>query len=943
MNHDPTCPPNLENDVSASSMESILDELADRLQSGENLDIESYCLRYPQHATKIRELEPTLRAMRAFAEVRQNAAEPEFDCPYETLGDFRILKEIGRGGMGVVYEAEQVSLGRRVALKVLPFAAVLDQRQLQRFRNEAQAAAMLKHSNIVTVYSVGTERGVHFYAMELVQGKSLCEVISELKSSGGASRPDFCTDEPWAEGGRSRSSETTPRMALSTEEDPKSDEYFRNVARLIHAVAEALDYAHGQGVVHRDIKPSNLLLDGRGHVSIADFGLAQFQNEHNLTMSGDVLGTIRYMSPEQADGKKLLDHRTDIYSLGLVLYELLVLRPAWNGTDRRQLLRQITESEPAAPRKVRPSIPVDLETITLKAIVKEPESRYLSGREFADDLRRFLDHRPIHAHRASEWERVRRWVRRNPLITTLAASIVGLLMLLASVASWSAIRQAKLAEEALQRYDEAITNNYAISVASAYQAWHDGDLDYVETLLAPQIEKHRQSGSTSFELMHLWNRIQTAGDAPRTLQVQREQLVAISPDARRLANIDDEGGIQFWDLESLQFMDSFQVATQDRITAASFSASGNMFAVGTMRGDIFIVLRTEMNIVKTASVEPYQVVDLEFAPDDSSLACADRGGNIWLWKLSPVGVAMDGRILDRFGQRPARSSVAFAPSGDSLVASGGWAPALARVWTLSNNELEKSLLVSPDLHSVVPIGFSRSGHLLVTAGKSVKIWNTSDWSMVERFETDSRSVRSVDISPDESVVVATDGGLIYRFDIRARRDLDPIRAHRSGIDVVRFSATDDSLVSSDMDGSIKIWPRETWAAGVAPQAPSGKFVGVCFGGQSPNARLLISCGQTSLLGRPHGQLSILDLDGRTRQSLREDTRIYFSVAACPTNPNLAAVAVGQQSGSWAIELWDLQHSQLKGVLTGHEHLIYDLEFSPDGRLLSLDRFPRISN
>ena len=335
--------------------------------------------------------------------------------------------------MGVVYEAVQISLGRQVALKVLPFAAALDGKQLQRFKNEAQAAAHLHHTNIVPVFAVGCERGVHYYAMQYIDGQTLAAMIRELRQLTGLETVDR-TDAAglvaklaselvsghWAPARRGTKQEqptgpyappsqapeapanetTPPPVAPSTERSTKSQAFFRTVANLGVQAAEALEYAHQLGVVHRDIKPANLLVDVRGNLWITDFGLAHCQSQAGLTMTGDLVGTLRYMSPEQALAKRVVvDHRTDIYSLGVTLYELLTLEPAFKGGDRQELLRQIAFEEPRPPRRLNGAIPRELETIALKAMEKNPLERYATAQELADDLRRFLMHEPIRARR----------------------------------------------------------------------------------------------------------------------------------------------------------------------------------------------------------------------------------------------------------------------------------------------------------------------------------------------------------------------------------------------------------------------------------------------------------------------------------------------------------------------------------------------------------------
>jgi serine/threonine protein kinase len=356
--------------------------------------------------------------------------------PGTPLGDFRIIREIGRGGMGVVYEAEQLSLGRRIALKILPFALTLDPRQLQRFKNEARAAAHLHHQHIVPIYSVGCERGVHFYAMQYVEGQSLAAVLQELRRQAGHEGPG-----PAIEHGLSTVVDRGPGGATQTGASASSilhppASLFHAVARLGVQAAEALENAHVFGVVHRDVKPGNLLLDVHGHLWVTDFGLAQFHQDAALTLTGDVLGTLRYMSPEQALAKRgLVDHRTDLYSLGATLYELLTLKPTYSGRDREELLRQMTFEEPCPPRRVNPAIPVDLETIVLKAMARDVEERYATARDLAEDLRRFLEHRPIRARPPSLVEKATKWMQRHRAVVTSAVAALLLTVAALSVAT----------------------------------------------------------------------------------------------------------------------------------------------------------------------------------------------------------------------------------------------------------------------------------------------------------------------------------------------------------------------------------------------------------------------------------------------------------------------------------------------------------------------------
>jgi serine/threonine-protein kinase len=479
-----------------------VDELAEdfvgRYRRGEHPSISEYTRRYPELASQIGEMLQALVLMEELGpdggkriDAAEGGAGPE--PQYRQLGEYRILREVGRGGMGVVYEAEQEALGRHVALKVFSAPPLADRTHVERFRREAQAAARLHHSNIVPVYGVGEQAGVHYYAMQFIRGQGLDQVLVELRQlrdgklaadSRAASAPldanrlsMTLAQRLWASGGgvgdqesgnRSQESEigsqesgvrgqksdaghqldNKPKSsdasslksgAEAVTDGPKSGStqlrsatdssltYFQSVARIGMHVAEALACAHAHGVLHRDIKPSNLLLDTEGAVWVTDFGLAKAEGMDELTHTGDIVGTLRYMAPERFSGES--DPRSEVYSLGLTLYELLTLRAAFEETDRHRLIQQITQTEPPRPRKLERTVPADLETIVLKASAREPERRYQSATEMAEDLRCFLADRPIQARRASSFERIWRWCRRNPALATATGSALAFFLM----------------------------------------------------------------------------------------------------------------------------------------------------------------------------------------------------------------------------------------------------------------------------------------------------------------------------------------------------------------------------------------------------------------------------------------------------------------------------------------------------------------------------------
>ncbi len=399
--------------------------------------------------------------------------EPDHEWTTKPIGDFQIIGELGRGGMGVVYEAVQMSLGRHVALKVLPFASGLDEVRLQRFRNEAHAAAALHHTNIVPVYAVGNDRGVHYYAMQMIAGRTLADVIDDVRSSRSGSPSHSGSVVPIpppprsgskAPSSRARSiandsTQTAPMRSgtvsniYGTIDGSNRQRYFQSAVRMVHQAAVALDYAHQYGVVHRDIKPANLLLDGAGKVWVTDFGLAQIQeHDSQLTRTGDPMGTLRYMSPEQATGNRaIIDHRTDVYSLGVTLYELLTLEPAIRGEGYREMLNQVVEHEPLAPKVVEPKLPVELDTIVRKAIAKLPAERYQSAGALAEDLQRWLDDKPIAAKPPSMVERLAKWRRRNSGLVAAASVLLMLSTIGLMITSFIIWREQNETQSALHR------------------------------------------------------------------------------------------------------------------------------------------------------------------------------------------------------------------------------------------------------------------------------------------------------------------------------------------------------------------------------------------------------------------------------------------------------------------------------------------------------------
>ena len=380
-------------DSDGNFVETLADEFAERLRRGETPSVSDYIDAYPECADDIRKLFPPIQMIEQLAirreqhRVARKAGKRHYPDP-KRLGEYRIVRRIGQGGMGVVYEAVHETLDRRVAVKMLPPHMAASDRYVARFVREAKAAARLHHTNIVPVFGVGEDDGTHFYVMQLIDGKGL--------------------DETGAADGHLESA------------------HFRHVAEIGVKVARALEYAHQHGVLHRDVKPANILIDEAEDVWVTDFGLARVADAGNVTASGDVVGTLRYMPPESFQGK--CDCRSDVYGLGATLFELLAGRPAFEDEHRSTLLRRIMDEEPPRLQSLVASVPSDLETIVCKAMEKEPDARYQTAGDLADDLQRFLDDCPIQARRITAWYRLRRWSRRNPALATLSATSALLLI-----------------------------------------------------------------------------------------------------------------------------------------------------------------------------------------------------------------------------------------------------------------------------------------------------------------------------------------------------------------------------------------------------------------------------------------------------------------------------------------------------------------------------------
>lgn len=655
------------NDAEAT-LEDVVDQFTASLRAGGLPSIDAYARKYPAIADDIYKVLSSIQWMEQLShsesDSRERANAPMSRCSVKVLGSFDIVREIGRGGMGVVYEAVDRTLKRRVALKVLNDSALTTHKNIDRFRRESRLAAQLHHTNIVPVFGVGEEDGKHFYAMQYVEGVSVYDIVNGLKElsdcpnlDSNAESGDWDVSEglgvaaalrlgEFAEPRKSPVDVRTPssasvvrnissksslsgfqfeqtidlsdsaaggedaiedngegivgahafdtaRAASGQEVHPDSSSasafgknYWRSVARIGVQVADALHYAHVQGILHRDIKPANLLFDANGTVWVADFGLAKLMESDELTLTGDSVGTLRYMAPEQLSGKA--DARTDVYALGLTLYELLTLRPTHDGETYKTLFAQKQSTNHPSLRKLVPTIPHDLETIVQKALEMEVGKRYPSAREMSEDLQRFLDDRPILARRVGFSERAWRWCRRNRLLATMGAMIAGLFLLLPIILGWAYLREAEQKERSertmnvvLEGFDDLFLS-YLDSDAAAATALSSSGADRASFATAML---SRDTAEVMEKMLLVYDRLaeQSASGSNGTLAVESAKARRRVGDLyRKLGRFDkaseayDDAGTRFAELAKLDITHQVEVARIHRAMGSIHEQRENM-------------------------------------------------------------------------------------------------------------------------------------------------------------------------------------------------------------------------------------------------------------------------------------------------------------------------------------------------------------------------------
>ena len=830
-----TSSPDTEQALDAE-LERIIEAAFDGLQNGEPIDVEALAATHPEYATELRELLPMMASLLRLSERTGSiATAPETGVAVrQQLGDFRLIREIGRGGMGIVYEAEQLSMGRQVALKVLPFAALVDEKSLQRFRNEVRAAAALDHPHIVSVFSIGEDRGVHFYAMQLIRGQTLAEVIEGVRSQGtgvrgekdqvpalggtprvrdGRGEADASHSTPIEDSERATPSATKPvaqGRSSTAIESRRAAERFRSAARIGIQAAEALQHAHDHGVVHRDVKPSNLLLDATAKVYVTDFGLARIEADAGLTMTGDVLGTLRYMAPEQALGTRVvIDHRADIYSLGATLYELIALQPAYGETDRTQLLQQIAFQEPRALTKIDGHLPVDLETIVAKAMSKQPEDRYQTAQRLADDLRAFLEDRPIKAKPPTVVERVAKWSRRHQKLVASAALACVLLTAILAVSVILVNRARTSALAALDRTNDLL---YTADMADACQAWEQGWADEARQILDRHVSSNDGIDRRGFDWHLLHGRVMPPQSIALAGHDGPVHELTVFPDRRRLASVGHDAILRIWSIPTGDLLHSVELGNQP-LHSVAISPDGRYVAAGAKV--VYLCDLQEGIVVRELIRGDDNFESLAFSPDGRHLAAGLRYHEVCL-------LSLDGEVVKRVPCTSRVESLEFARHSPLLLVPnrrrGEISIGILQIWRDDFSELKREIarsLIGDSLN--ITVARLSPDERFLAAGEHYKsrtqIYDFASGQVVAETPISRDHLTDVAYAPDgKSIAVSYANGTVELFEIlKELNETIAIRdrpkafvAHSGEVHSTRFIDV-RTLATGGADGRIKIW------------------------------------------------------------------------------------------------------------------------------------------
>lgn len=821
--------------------------------------------------------------------------EPAPGTRTRDFGDYELLEELGHGGMGVVFKARQLSLNRVVALKLIQGGEFANPRFVQRFHTEAEAAARLKHPHIVAIHEVGEHAGQQYFSMDHIEGQTLEELV--------------------------RKGPLAPERA----------------ARLVQTVARAIHYAHGQGVLHRDLKPSNIIVDPFDQPHVTDFGLAKILTGSSaLTLSDQPLGSPGYMSPEQAAGKPTeVGPHSDVYALGAVLYYLLTGRAPFHAETLTALLRQVRETDPVAPRVLNPSVPRDLETISLKCLEKEPRRRYESAGDVADELGRFLEDKTIFARPVSRPEKLWRWCRRQPTLASLAAALIlAFIFGFAGVTwQWQEAEGARQEAEAAREHGERLL--YCSDMNSAFQAIEDYDLQEAHRYLTNHWPKTGEQDLRSWEWRYLWQRCQSQELLTMGRHDGAANALAFSPDGKWLASGGGSGLVKIWDLVSTQQVNC--ITNGGWILALAFSPNANRLAVGWGQGIKVWDTRSWQEEDAVVITNGVRVESLCFTPDGRRLIGVNDA-DFGIWKVE--GEPEELNPLERqVSYGPGQWACALSSDGRFLAhARTTWAGG-SRAALLRDLESEAALTIRESKTVAVrTLALSPDDRWLAVApviGR-LEVYGFHDppglgQAPTESHILDTKEVFALAFSPDGKLLAA--GGINGRIELwetATWRRLQTSLGHFNGITDIAFSPDTNApvLVTTSMDGTVRLWSTSLWEPEDLLPLDAAPL------GWDPNWETAIH------IDREEGTYTLWDF---ATQSIRARNPLPYAIT------NLAVVNFAANIGprgkllafplmDQSIRLWDPAGNGGKGVerwnipTEGLLDMLF-LHFSSDGSLL----------
>ena len=723
------------------------------------------------------------------------------------IGDYEILGVIARGGMGVVYRARQRGLDRPVALKMLRNGDEATADDLRRFEEEARAIAGLDHPNIVPVYEIGHHDGHVFFSMKLVEGGSLADRIGEDAV------------------------------------DP------REAARVVAAIAQAIDHAHRRGILHRDLKPSNILIDERGEPMVADFGLALRSGSDSLrTRTGLFPGTPAFMSPEQVDGpREAITPATDVHGLGAILYVLLTGRAPFRGRTPLSMLCQVRDRQPDRPRSIRRSIPRDLETICLKCLQKQPSQRYATAAELADDLDRWRQHRPIRARRIGLIGRSWRLARRHP-----KTSMVAVVLIAVAVAGlWEVRERARRNEEARRQAQALADDRFARDLAEGFDAWKKGLIERVRLIL----ERYRPSPGApdhrGFACRFL-DRLVSIDRPNFAFHLGAVYCAAYSPDGTVFATAGQDRTIQLRD--SIHGEDAPDLnGHTNEVASVAFSPDGRLLVSASDDQSVRIWDLHAHREIATLLGHADEVVGALFTPDGRRLISASRKGKVIVWDTDTWSPLHSFQAPNG----PRLEGLALSPDGTTLAIAG------RGILLVDLPTGRQQTLAQPAARDVNCLAFSHDGRLLAAAGPKqfVRLWRTADWSLAARLEMDQDTIEGVTFSPDDRILAAVGNqGVIHLIDPETTAFSSIVTGH-GHMWCILFRPDGRSLLTTGMDGAVRLWKLPLDDPRIAISLPTRSPVEIAF---SPD-------GSEVTIADDRGRVWIHDThDGHRKTELRLD-------------------------------------------------------------------------